>query len=125
MSTPIRRGCCPVAPPPQAAPPASPAMISRLFIRSPRRGDQSTGLLRAENNDRSEFNLELEKQTGWRDGRSVHAVSFDIVPLPQDFSDLEHAIVLLTIRFLGSEGDWTVTSSPRLRAADLFSVERR
>jgi hypothetical protein len=40
-----------------------------------------------------------------RDGRSVHAVSFDIVPLPQDFSDLEHAIVLLTIRFLGSEGD--------------------
>lgn len=40
-----------------------------------------------------------------RDGRSVHAVSFDIVPLPKDFSDLEHAIVLLAIRFLGSEGD--------------------
>jgi hypothetical protein len=27
------------------------------------------------------------------------------VPLPKGFSDLEHAIVLLTIRFLGSEGD--------------------
>ena len=40
-----------------------------------------------------------------RDGRSVHAVSFDIVPLPKDFSDLEHAIVLLAICFLGSEGD--------------------
>jgi hypothetical protein len=39
-----------------------------------------------------------------RDGRSVHAVSFDIAPLPKDFSDLEHAIVLLAIRFLGSEG---------------------
>ena len=34
-----------------------------------------------------------------RDGRSVHAVSFDIVPLPKDFSDLEHAIVLLAIAF--------------------------
>ena len=34
-----------------------------------------------------------------RDGRSVHAVSFDIVPLPKDFSDLEHAIVLLAICF--------------------------
>jgi hypothetical protein len=41
-----------------------------------------------------------------RDGRSVHAVSFDIVRLPEDFSELEHAIVLLTIRFLRSEGDW-------------------
>jgi hypothetical protein len=40
-----------------------------------------------------------------RDGRSLHAVSFDIVPLPKDFTELEHAIVLLAIRFLGSEGD--------------------
>ena len=40
-----------------------------------------------------------------RDGRSVHAVSFDIVPLSRDFSDLEHAIVLLAIRFSGSRGD--------------------
>jgi hypothetical protein len=37
------------------------------------------------------------------DGRSVHALEFDVLPHPKDFTDLEHAIVLLTVRFLEAE----------------------
>jgi hypothetical protein len=37
------------------------------------------------------------------DGRTIHAVEFDILPHPEDFTDLEHAIVFLTVRFLKAE----------------------
>jgi hypothetical protein len=37
------------------------------------------------------------------DGRSVHALEFDPFPHPKDFTDLEHAIVFLTVRFLNEE----------------------
>jgi hypothetical protein len=37
------------------------------------------------------------------DGRSFHALEFDVLPHPKDFTDLEHAIVLLTVRFLEAE----------------------
>jgi hypothetical protein len=37
------------------------------------------------------------------DGRTIHAVEFDILPHPEDFADLGHAIVLLTVRFLKAE----------------------
>jgi hypothetical protein len=37
------------------------------------------------------------------DGRSVHALEFDVLPYPKDFTDLEHAIVFLTVRFLKAE----------------------
>ena len=47
--------------------------------------------------------LDQDGNVALRDGRSVHALTFDIVPLPRDFSDLEHAIVLLTARFLNAE----------------------
>jgi hypothetical protein len=47
--------------------------------------------------------LDQDGNVALRDGRSVHALTFDIVPLPREFSDLEHAIVLLTARFLNAE----------------------
>jgi hypothetical protein len=37
------------------------------------------------------------------DGRSLHALEFDVLPHPEDFTDLEHAIVFLTVRFLNAE----------------------
>jgi hypothetical protein len=36
------------------------------------------------------------------DGRSVHALEFDVLPHPK-FTDLEHAIVVLTVRFLKAQ----------------------
>jgi hypothetical protein len=38
-----------------------------------------------------------------RDGRSVQALEFDVLPHPRDFTDLEHAIVFLTVRSLNAE----------------------
>jgi hypothetical protein len=60
-----------------------------------------------------------------RDGRSIHTVSFDAVQLPKDFCDLEHAIVLLTIRFLGSEG-YCIRQCPvtRVRWIDYSTMPR-
>lgn len=56
-----------------------------------------------------------------RDGRSVHALEFDTLPQPKDFTPLEHAIVFLTVRFLKAEaiglrynpeiGDWWIAYS--------------
>jgi hypothetical protein len=37
------------------------------------------------------------------DGRSVHALEFDVLPHPKDFTDLEHAIIFLTVRFLKAQ----------------------
>ena len=37
------------------------------------------------------------------DGRSIHALEFDVLPPPREFTDLEHAIVLLTVQFLKAE----------------------
>jgi hypothetical protein len=37
------------------------------------------------------------------DDRYVRALEFDVLPHPKDFSDLEHAIVFLTVRFLEAE----------------------
>jgi hypothetical protein len=37
------------------------------------------------------------------DGRSVHALKFDALPFPKDFSDLEHAIVILTVCHLNAQ----------------------
>jgi hypothetical protein len=37
------------------------------------------------------------------DGRSVRALEFDVLPHPKDFTDLEHAIVFLTVEFLKAE----------------------
>jgi hypothetical protein len=37
------------------------------------------------------------------DGRSVHGLEFDVLPHPKEFTDLEHAIVCLTVRFLEAE----------------------
>lgn len=38
-----------------------------------------------------------------KDGRVLRALEFDIIPHPRDFTDLEHAIVFLTVRFLEAE----------------------
>jgi hypothetical protein len=47
--------------------------------------------------------LDEEGNVSLGDGRSLHAVEFDVFPHPEDFTDLEHAIILLTVRFLNAE----------------------
>ncbi len=38
-----------------------------------------------------------------KDGRVLYALEFDIFPHPRDSTDIEHAIVYLTVRFLNAE----------------------
>jgi len=53
------------------------------------------------------------------DGRSVHALEFDVLPHPKDFTDLEHAIVFLTVRFLEAEDiGFRYMPEPGLRGID-------
>ena len=71
------------------------------------------------------------------DGRSIHALEFDVLPYPQDFTDLEDAIVFLTVRFLKAEsacfrcvapevGYWAIDYSrvPELRVRNVKELAR-
>ncbi|TMK10916.1 MAG: hypothetical protein E6G75_19810 [Alphaproteobacteria bacterium] len=52
-------------------------------------------------------------------GRSVRALEFDVLPHPKDFTDLEHAIVFLTVRFLEAEDiGFRYMPEPGLRGID-------
>jgi hypothetical protein len=76
--------------------------------------------------------LDEEGNVTLGDGRSLHALEFDVLPHPQDFTDLEHAIVLLTVRLLNAEatcircvpeaGYWWIDYS-RLREISVRNVK--